>query len=268
MSILPNGRRAGVAALLVLAGLLFVAGGLIASPGWRMAALRLTVPGVPDAPVLPLETVSYGTRNDRSLEFLELAVRPADEAIRQELLPEHPRLRAFRYLWPRDVAVGFAFKREDEPRGSLFAAVSAAAEAAGWREMEQLRHAYFGASTLAFRKNGHVFAVVAGSPHMSEVLTGRGRVVRVRVFGAPPPVEGERRSEYLPLFVLTDTFDPDGASYPVSVIAPFVHPDSKVRMERPESRDAVVVDRATFRKTCLEPGGLRLQRPYAPCVVR
>ena len=251
-------RWAGAA---LAAAALFAAGGLAASPHWRGAVQRAVTP-TPAPPLLPARTVAYGTDYDEYVHYLEQATWPAREATTGQLASHAGRLRGYTYLWPRDVPLGGGVTELDPVPGTLHGDLHASATRRGWEPVE-VHGTYPLAAAFAFRRRGHTFAVVAMKPNAYEFFPGGGRAVSVPIFGRPGPPEGARETDHVPLHVFTDTFDPEGTSYPRSVIAPFLRPESSIRMQRRTLRDAELVDRATWQNACGP--GAPLQRTWAPC---
>lgn len=230
--------------------------------------MRLLTPA-PQAPLLPPAVVAYGSARDARLEFQEYLMSPVLDALHADLdAGARPgvirRLRTFRYAWPRDRIVSVGIVPEREAPTTLFGDVVARAKAAGWKLVASRQ--YFVGSTLSFAKRGRVFGIAIGNPKTYESFEGGGRRIVVPVIGEPRTTGDVRMGRYVPLFVVTDVFDPEGASYPKSVVAPFLDPRSKVRMRLADSNEIVETDRKAFEAACLGRGPTT--RRYAPCVGR
>ena len=233
-----------------------------------MAALRLAVPGVPAAPMLPKEVMAFGSLQDDTTVMAALMRAPSD-ALRSYLgdtsLPV--RLRTFRYAWPVAGPVGRAFGADREQPGTLFGDMIARARAAGWQVVEGSHQHYLDGSTLAFRRRGHTFGLVVGNPDAHRTVAG-GKLGVVLPFADDYVPGADAVSEpYVPLFVMTDVFDPDGASFPHSAFAPFLDPASRVRMRLRESSTVELVERDVWEEVCGAGGGSARSRRYAPCDV-
>lgn len=259
--------KARIAGAILFLAIACVSGGLVASPSWRMAALRLAVPGVPDAPVLPEDVIVFGSRGDDNL-VMETVTRAAGDALRFRLgdtsLPV--RLRTFRYAWPLSKPVGRAFSARQEVTGTLFGDMIERGQAAGWKVVEGSHEHYVGGSTLAFSRHGHTFGLVVGSPGAHRTLVGGKLGVVVPFDDGLEPGPDAVVEPYVPLFVVTDVFDPDGASFPHSAFAPFVDPESRVRLRLREANAVELVQRSVWEDVC-GPGGSAHARRYAPCDV-
>lgn len=269
-----SSRRILRSATLLLAALaIFAAGALAVSPDWRRAALRLATP-TPAPPLLPAATVAYGTNYDDYLRYLEEALWPVEQAVEGQLVgdpngsdPLVPgRLRKYRFMWPRDVPFGGGVSGRDPVPGTLLGDLAASATARGWQEVEWLSGVHPLGRAFAFRRRGHTFAVVVLDPRVHEFFPGEGRMVSVPVFGRPQPPADARRTDHVPLVVLTDTFAHEGYSRDRSVLAPFLRAESRVRMERRASREAEIVSRERWSDIC-GPGGRESIQPWGVCVV-
>ena len=240
----------------------------VGSPDWRRAMIRTVTPA-PDPPMLPAQTLAYGTDYDDHVRYLEQVTWPALKAVEGQLESGpmgQGRLRGFRYLWPRAVPLGGGVTGSEPTPGTLHGALLASAHERGWAPVK-VRGTHPLATTFAFRKRGRTFAVMVTKPNVFEFFPGDGRAVSVPIFGRPQPPADARKTEHVPLYVITNTFDPEGASYPASVVAPFLRSESKVRMvRRLRSEGVEIVERATWQGICGR-GGSDQVRPWAPCVL-